>query len=174
VEKPSEPQGAITAAQPPVKKRAPTLYVIIGIKLLKGLLLLLLAVGVYMLRNKDLSDIFDSSLRFIHLDPERNFFSSIDDWLDTVTPANVKVVASGTFLYGVLLLVEGIGLACRARWAVWLVIGQSVFFVPIEIYELTHRHGLWPVLVVLVVMAINILIVWYLLKNWRRLFPPRH
>jgi len=170
VEKPSEPQGAITAAQPPVKKRAPTLYVIIGIKLLKGLLLLLLAVGVYMLRNKDLSDIFDSSLRFIHLDPERKFFSSIDDWLDTVTPANVKVVASGTFFYGVLLLVEGIGLACRARWAVWLVIGQSAFFIPVEIYEYV-RHGS---LAVLVLLLINVFIMWYLFQNRKRLFPPHH
>jgi uncharacterized membrane protein (DUF2068 family) len=170
VEKPSEPQGAITAAQPPVKKRAPTLYVIIGIKLLKGLLLLLLAVGVYMLRNKDLSDIFDSSLRFIHLDPERKFFSSIDDWLDTVTSANVKVVASGTFLYGVLLLVEGIGLACRARWAVWLVIGQSAFFIPVEIYEYV-RHGS---LAVLVLLLINVFIMWYLFQNRKRLFPPHH
>lgn len=170
MEKPSEPQGAITAAQPPVKKRAPTLYVIIGIKLLKGLLLLLLAVGVYMLRNKDLSDIFDSSLRFIHLDPERKFFSSIDDWLDTVTPANVKVVASGTFLYGVLLLVEGIGLACRARWAVWLVIGQSAFFIPVEIYEYV-RHGS---LAVLVLLLINVFIMWYLFQNRKRLFPPHH
>jgi uncharacterized membrane protein (DUF2068 family) len=170
VEKPSEPQGAITAAQPPVKKRAPTLYVIIGIKLLKGLLLLLLAVGVYMLRNKDLSDIFDSSLRFIHLDPERKFFSSIDDWLDTVTSANVKVVASGTFFYGVLLLVEGIGLACRARWAVWLVIGQSAFFIPVEIYEYV-RHGS---LAVLVLLLINVFIMWYLFQNRKRLFPPHH
>lgn len=170
MEKPSEPQGAITAAQPPVKKRAPTLYVIIGIKLLKGLLLLLLAVGVYMLRNKDLSDIFDSSLRFIHLDPERKFFSSIDDWLDTVTSANVKVVASGTFLYGVLLLVEGIGLACRARWAVWLVIGQSAFFIPVEIYEYV-RHGS---LAVLVLLLINVFIMWYLFQNRKRLFPPHH
>jgi uncharacterized membrane protein (DUF2068 family) len=170
VEKPSEPQGAITAAQPPVKKRAPTLYIIIGIKLLKGLLLLLLAVGVYMLRNKDLSDMFDSSLRFIHLDPERKFFSSIDDWLDTVTSANVKVVASGTFLYGVLLLVEGIGLACRARWAVWLVIGQSAFFIPVEIYEYV-RHGS---LAVLVLLLINVFIMWYLFQNRKRLFPPHH
>lgn len=170
MEKPSEPQGAITAAQPPVKKRAPTLYVIIGIKLLKGLLLLLLAVSVYMLRNKDLSDIFDSSLRFIHLDPERKFFSSIDDWLDTVTPANVKVVASGTFFYGVLLLVEGIGLACRARWAVWLVIGQSAFFIPVEIYEYV-RHGS---LAVLVLLLINVFIMWYLFQNRKRLFPPHH
>ncbi|HEX7470793.1 MAG TPA: DUF2127 domain-containing protein [Verrucomicrobiae bacterium] len=170
MEKPSEPQGAITAAQPPVKKRAPTLYVIIGIKLLKGLLLLLLAVGVYMLRNKDLSDIFDSSLRFIHLDPERKFFSSIDDWLDTVTSANVKVVASGTFFYGVLLLVEGIGLACRARWAVWLVIGQSAFFIPVEIYEYV-RHGS---LAVLVLLLINVFIMWYLFQNRKRLFPPHH
>lgn len=154
----------------PKKKRAPTLYLIIGIKLLKGLLLLLLAVGVYLLRNKDLQDVFDNSLQWLHLDPENKFFNSIGEWLDTVTSANVKVVASGTLLYGVLLLVEGIGLACRARWAVWLVIGQSVFFVPIEIYEYV-RHGS---LAVLVLLLINVFIMWYLFQNRKRLFPPHH
>jgi hypothetical protein len=64
------------------------------------------------------------------------FSSNIGDWLDTVTPANVRVVASGTFLYGLFLLVGGTGLAFRAKWAIWLAIGESAFFIPIEIFEL--------------------------------------
>ena len=50
-------------------------------------------------------------------------------------------LASGTLLYGLFLLVGGTGLAFRANWAIWLAIGESAFFIPIEIFELV-RHRL--------------------------------
>src|SRR5271170_6361000 len=95
---------------PEVKKRAPTLYFIVTIKLLKGVALLLLALGVFTVANRDLSDMFDAFLRWVHLDPERRFFQNIGDWLDTVTPANMRAVGAGTLLYGLFLLVGGTGL----------------------------------------------------------------
>jgi uncharacterized membrane protein (DUF2068 family) len=158
------------------KKRAPTLYFIIAIKLIKGVALLLLAMGVFTLANKNLPDLFDQFLRWVHLDPENRFFSGIGEWLDQITPQNVRVVASGTFLCGLFLLVEGLGLAWRARWAIWVAIGESAFFIPIEIFELlprpkvVHHHfaGL------LIVLVINVSIVWYLYKNRERLFRHHH
>ena len=118
------------------------LYFIVAIKLIKGVALLLLALGVFSLANKDLSDVFDQFLRWVHLDPERSFFQGIGDWLDTITPANVRVVASGTFLCGLFLIVLGLGLAFRAKWAIWLAIGESAFFIPIEIFELVRHRRL--------------------------------
>ena len=164
------------------KKRAPVLYFIVAIKLIKGAALVLLALGVFTLANKDLSDVFDQFLRWVHLDPERSFFQGIGDWLDTITPANVREVASGTFLCGLFLIVLGLGLAFRAKWAIWLAIGESAFFIPIEIFELV-RHR-WPGALGLprpelfphpkiglaILLALNVTIVWYLLKNRKRLF----
>ena len=69
-----------------------------------------------------------------------SFFAAIGDWLDTVTPATCAWLASGTFLYGLFLLVGGTGLAFRAKWAIWLAIGESAFFIPIEIFELVRRR----------------------------------
>jgi uncharacterized membrane protein (DUF2068 family) len=153
-------------------KRAPTLYVISGFKVFKGLLLLLAAFGVYALAGKDLSGLFDQFLRWVHLDPENKFFSAVGDRLDTVTPANVKLVASGTFIYGSFLIIGGLGLFFRARWAVWLAIGESAFFIPVEIYELLRRrHFSWELATVL---AFNILVVWYLYTNRERLFRHHH
>jgi len=163
---------------PVQKKRAPTLYFIIGIKLLKGTLALLIAFGVYKMAGKDIAGMFDQALRFIHLDPENRFLSDIGEKLDQITPTNVKWVATGTFLYSLFSLVEGVGLIFRVRWAVWLAIGESAFFIPIEIFELLHRHELvkrgelhpgfaWKLTVIL---GLNILIVWYLFQNRARLF----
>jgi hypothetical protein len=80
------------------KKPAPTLYFIVAIKLAKGVVLLLAAAGIFSLVGKDLSDVFDQFLRWVHLDPEHRFFSNIGDWLDTVTPANMRNLANVTAL----------------------------------------------------------------------------
>jgi len=169
-----------------LKKRAPTLYFIVAIKLIKGVALLLLAAGVLSLANKDLSDAFDQFLRWVHLDPEHRFFQNIGEWLDTFTPANVRAVALGTLLYGLFLLVGGTGLAFRAKWAIWLAIGESAFFIPIEIFELVHRRlpnlsdqprsefFRHPRTGLFIVLALNILIVWYLYTNRKRLFRHHH
>ncbi len=160
----------------PVKKTAPTLYFIAAIKLIKGVAFLLLALGVFTLANKDLSDVFDQFLRWVHLDPERTFFARIGDWLDTITPTNVREVASGTFLGGMFLLIEGIGLSFRAKWAIWLAIGESAFFIPIEIFELIPRPNVphHYSIGLLIVLIINVAIVWYLFKNRERLFRHHH
>jgi len=163
---------------PVAKKRAPTLYFIIVIKLVKGTLALLLAFGVYKLAGRDLGNLFDQALRVIHLDPENRFLSDIGDKLENITPSNVKWVATGTFLYSLFSLVEGIGLIFRVPWAGWMAIGESAFFIPIEIFELVHRHELvrrgelhpgfaWKLSIIL---GLNILIVWYLFQNRARLF----
>ena len=178
----TEAVQSVKTEMPPAKERAPTLYFIIVLKLIKGVLALLLAFGVYKLAGKDLGDIFDRAMRTIHLDPENKFLSEIGDKLDQVTPSNVRWVATGTFLYSLFALVEGVGLMFRIPWAGWLTIGESAFFIPIEIFELVHHrqvvngevvhHGFsWRMFVIL---ALNVLIVWYLYQNRARLFRHRH
>ena len=153
-----------------VKKRAPTLYVIIAIKLLKGLALILLAFGVYNLTDNNLPEDFRSLLQSLHLDPESKFFAGLEGKIAQITPGSIRWFAAGTFLYSLFSLVEGVGLTFRASWAGWLVVGESVFFIPIEIYDLLPGFS-WPVFVILL---INIWIVWYLLANRRRLFRHHH
>ena len=149
-----------------LKARAPTLYAIIAIKLGKGLLLLLLAAGVYSLHDDNLPQEFRQSLQFFHLDPEKAFFTELARKISQITPANLIWIARGTVLYSLFSLVEGTGLIFRVSWAGWLAIGESVFFIPIEIYELMHRYSLS----VLVILMINVIIVWYLFQNRQRLF----
>jgi uncharacterized membrane protein (DUF2068 family) len=172
--------GNITV--PATKKRAPMLYFIVAIKLIKGGLLVLVALSVLSLANKDLPDLFNQFLRWVHLDPERSFFQGIGDWLDTITPANMRELASGTFLCGIYLIILGMGLAFRAKWAIWLAIGESAFFIPVEIFQLVRhrppgvmdhpRPELFshPKLGMFLVLALNVIIVWYLYKNRQRLF----
>ncbi len=156
--------------KPVANKRAPTLYVIIAIKALKGLTLLLLGLGVLSLAGDNLDVRFDDFLRWIHLDPEKRFFAEVGDKLQKITPANVRGVGIGSMLYSIFSLVEGVGLTFRLRWVGWVVIGESLFFIPIEVYDLLGGFSM----IVLGILLINVVIVWYLLKNKDRLFKHPH
>jgi uncharacterized membrane protein (DUF2068 family) len=166
--KQSQNPGA--SADPFVKRRAPTLYLIICIKLAKGVLLLLLALGVYSLSDNNLPEEFRQLLQFLHIDPEKKFFSDLAAKVGEISQTSMIWIAGGTVIYSLFSLVEGVGLIFRVSWAGWLAIGESIFFIPIELYELMHKFST----TVLIILGLNILIVWYLLQNRHRLFHHHH
>ncbi len=152
------------------KKRAPTLYFIIASKLLKAALFITLAICLYAMSDNDLPAELRSVLHFLRLNPERKFWVALAAAIGRLTEANVLWAAVGTFLYSLFAVVEGVGLMFRVSWAGWLAIGESAFFVPIEIFELVHRFT-WTVFGIL---AFNVFIVWYLFEYRHRLFHHHH
>src|SRR5437773_160031 len=158
-------------AEPEVfTKRAPTLYGIIGFKLLKGALFLTLAITAYTLSDNNLPADFQKLMEFLRVHPANKFFIHLAERVGRLTETNLLWTAAGTLVYSMFSLVEGVGLIFRVSWAGWLAIGESAFFVPIEVYELVHRFSN----TVFVILIINIVIVWYLSKNKERLFRHHH
>jgi uncharacterized membrane protein (DUF2068 family) len=151
---------------PIVKRRAPTLYAIIAMKLLKGAFFITLAFIAYSLSDNDLPHEYRRLLHFLRVNPESKFFSDVAVQVGKLTETRVLHVAAGTLAYSLFSLVEGIGLIFRVSWAGWLAIGESTFFIPIEVYELVHHFSK----TVFVILLFNVIIVWYLLKNRGRLF----
>jgi uncharacterized membrane protein (DUF2068 family) len=162
-----------------IKKRAPTLYVIITIKLLKGLLFVVLAFVAYTLSDNNLPEEYKNLLLHLKLNPERRFWSELAKQVGQLTEAKVLWAAAGTLVYSLFSLVEGVGLIFRVSWAGWLAIGESAFFIPIEVFELlqprpgAQNHSAHT-RTVLVILGLNILIVWYLFQNRKRLFRHHH
>ena len=150
----------------PIKRKAPTLYLIIAIKLIKGLLFAGLALAAYTLSDNDLPTEYKKVMHHLRLNPERKFWADLAVGIGNLKERQVLVTAAGTLVYSLFSLVEGIGLMFRVRWAGYLAIGESAFFIPIEIYELIHRFR--PV--VFGILIVNIFIVWYLFQNRHRLF----
>jgi uncharacterized membrane protein (DUF2068 family) len=162
-----------------VKKRAPTLYAIIAIKLLKGLLFVTLAIVAYTLSDNNLPAEYQNVLHHLRLNPERKFWSDLAVQIGHLTEAKVLWTAAGTLVYSLFSLVEGVGLMFRVSWAGWMAIGESAFFIPIEIYELVHRTvpdrpRPGHTVTVLAILGLNVLIVWYLFQNRHRLFRHHH
>ena len=156
--------------EPPIKKRAPTLYVIIVMKLLKGILFTSLALTAYTLSDNDLPAEFARLMTFLKVHPGNQFFANLAERIGELTEMHVIWAAAGTFFYSLFAWVEGIGLMFRIGWAGWLAIGESAFFIPIELYDLVREFSLS----VLVVLIINIVIVWYLFDNRHTLFRHHH
>jgi uncharacterized membrane protein (DUF2068 family) len=163
-------------SSPPAPQRAPTLYAIIAIKLFKGWFCICLAVALYAFSNNDLDADYMRLIDrlehapFIHLNPEKRFWVEMSAKVDNLTEPEMLHAAIGTFIYSLFALVEGGGLMFRIKWIGWMSIGESAFFVPIEVFELLHRFT-WAVLVI---MLLNIFMVWYLYQNRERLFHSHH
>ena len=150
-------------------QRAPTLYGIIAFKLIRGVLLLMLAMQVYALIGQDLRPHFDGAVKRLKIDPETEFFDRLGDRIDAITPVNVGWAATGALLYGLLSLSEGVGLALRVRWAGLLVVAESGFFVPLETYALIKN----PSPTIVAILILNVAILAYLHRNRERLFRHR-
>jgi uncharacterized membrane protein (DUF2068 family) len=161
--------GAAVAIVPAVPRRAAGLYTVIALKLGKGLLLLAVALGIYSLLGNNLSQEFEELLRLLRQNPEHDFWTAVAAKVEALTPGGIKSLASGTLLYAVLLFVESLGLFWRSGWAVWLAIGETGFFIPIEVLDLLHTFRVGIVLLLIV----NVLIVAYLVRNRQVLFGAR-
>jgi len=139
---------------------------------LKRTLFLTLAITAYTLSDTNFPADFQQVMEFLRVHPANKFFIHLAERVGRLTETNLLWTAAGTLVYSMFSLVEGVGLIFRVSWAGWLAIGESAFFVPIEIYELTRRGKFnWYLLVVLV---INVIIVWYLFVNRHRLFRHHH
>ncbi len=103
----------------PVPGRAPTLYAIIGLKLLKGVFFVVVAISVYTLSDNDLPVEYQNALhwlnRWTHLNPEKRFWVELATKVDKLTETEMVRAAAGTFVYSLFALVEGFGLICASN-----------------------------------------------------------
>jgi len=170
-----------------LRKPAPTFVGIIVFKLVKGAAFFTLAIVLYCLSDNNLPQEYKdflnepwvkAVLQTMRVHPGNKFFTHLAEQVGQLTEANVLWAAAGTCLYSLFSLVEGVGMIFRVPWAGWMAIGESAFFIPIEVYELS-RPGKFS-WVLAAVLIINVIIVWYLFKNRGRLFrhhvspSPRH
>lgn len=162
-----------------LKRRAPTLYLIILFKLGKGLLAGFLATVLYFQPATKLPSEYEQlmgrqwvkqTFHYLRIHPENDFFKRIAIRIADVTDAGVREAAIGALLWSLFPLTEGIGMLFRAGWAGWLAIGESAFFVPLEVHRLLGDFSWFMVGVTLT----NIGIVWYLYANRECLFHHRH
>jgi uncharacterized membrane protein (DUF2068 family) len=145
-------------------ERALSLLLIAVFKLIKGVLLLVVAIGTLHLLHRDLAETVTHWVNILRVDPDNHFIHGLLARVFRVSPKQLKALSAGSFFYAGLLLTEGIGLLLRKRWAEYFTIITTGGLIPLELYELS-RH-VTPVK--LVVLAVNVAIVVYLIARVRR------
>jgi uncharacterized membrane protein (DUF2068 family) len=147
-----------------------------GIALLeaaKGLLAILVAVWLVSLLHKDIQDVAEHLLHFLHkifrLNPDGRVAREIIRGARRVTRGNLDLWIGGTLLYSTIRFVEAAGLWLEKQWAEWFALISGCLYLPIEIYELAHRATpiKWAI------FATNVLIVAYLAWLLRDLHNTR-
>jgi hypothetical protein len=83
----------------PGRTRAPHVVRHHLVKLGKALLLMLLALGVWQLSDRNLPALFRQLLLFLHLDPEKQFFVDLGLQLSRLSAERIQWVAAGTVFY---------------------------------------------------------------------------
>ena len=137
------------------------------IALERGLRGVLLAIGgVYLLAHlgSDYGRLAERIMRAVELDPHRHFLHGIVSRLHRLHAEQLRLAGALAIGYGVVELVEGVGLWLDQLWAEYLTVTVTALLIPFEVYELIHRPSAWKA----VGIAVNIVIVVYLSLLLRR------
>jgi uncharacterized membrane protein (DUF2068 family) len=134
----------------------------IGIfKLVKGLLLVVVGIGVFKLVHHDIADVLSRWVALVHVDQDNKYFQKVVTRLWSVDDTRLKEVGAGTFFYAGLFLTEGVGLMLRKRWAEYLTAIVTSSFIPVEVYMMMQQLTAARAVATLV----NTGIVWYLIAH---------
>lgn len=133
-------------------------------KFFKAALLIALGVGLFRLLHKDIGSALQHWCEALRIDPGSHYLNLALEKATKVSPAQIKKLGLGSFLYAGLFLAEGTGLWLRKRWGEWLTVIITSSLVPVEIYEI-HRH---PSYAKVAVLALNVAIVIYLIYHMRK------
>ena len=136
---------------------------IAALKMVKAVLLIIVGLGALSLLHRNVSEIAENVMRFLHVDPTGKFFYTVIDKLEIVDDRKLRQLSVGTFFYAAILLTEGIGLWFEKRWAEWLTLLVTGSFIPYEIYEIFSHASVAK----FSVLAINLAVVVYLAVRLR-------
>lgn len=137
------------------------LWLIGAFKLIKGLLLVVVALGALQLVHKDAATIVAAWAAHVHIDSNNRYIDRVLRAVLSLDDHKLRAISAGVFCYAALLLTEGTGLLLRYHWAEYFTVIVTGSFLPLELYELVKRLTITR----MVVVALNAAIVWYLIRR---------
>src|SRR5579871_6110947 len=108
------------AHDPPRSRRI--LRLIAAERVVRGVLLIAASVYLFNHLHSDFGKLADHVMRAIELDPRRPFLHRVVNYLHDLHASEIKVAAFFALGYGILELVEGVGLWLDQLWAEYLTV----------------------------------------------------
>ena len=130
-------------------------------KVVKGLLLLLVGLGLLRLVHAETATLFSQLLEALHLNAESHILHALVLQVDALRPERLLTVSVVGMIYAGLLLTEGLGLWFERSWAAYLTVISTSLFIPFELYEIVERITA----VRIGLLLVNVAIVVYLIRQ---------
>ena len=152
------------------------LAVIAVFKAVKGLLLLLLGLGLLELVHAEIATLLSLLIEALHLNADSRLIHALVLKVDALQPHSALVAGFVSLGYAGMLLAEGVGLWLEFSWAAYLTVVSTSLLLPFELYEVIEQVSMLRVGVLL----LNLIIVFYLVRQLKqhtlrsRAHSPRH
>src|SRR4051812_29943177 len=140
------------------------LAVIAVFKVVKGVLLLLVGLGLLKLVHAEIATLFSLLIEGLHLNADSRLIHALVLKIDALQPSSVQLAGLVSLGYAGMLLVEGIGLWLEFTWAAYLTVASTSLLLPFELYEIIEQVSVLRIGVLL----LNLAIVAYLVGQLRR------
>lgn len=137
------------------------LAVIAVFKIVKGLLLLLVGLGLLKLLHAEIATLFSLLIEALHLDADSRIIHALVLKVDALEPHSVLMMSVVSLSYAGLFLIEGGGLWLEVGWAAYLTVISTSLLLPFELYEVFQQVSA----VRIGVLLLNLGIVLYLIMQ---------
>ena len=129
------------------------------LEMLKGILAIAAAIGLFTLRHRDIGDIVENLIESLHLNPAHRVVQALIAAADRLSEAKIVAMIGVAAAYAIIRFIEAYGLWNGRAWAEWFAIVSGSAYLPWEIIEvIKHPNRFrWAVLIV------NILVVLYMI-----------
>ena len=163
------------------------LLIIAVFEVLKALLFVVAAAGVFHLVKRDTQVELIKLMHAFRISGDRAFIKDLLLRSNLITDPTKRILSGLLLLYAALHATEGIGLLLRKRWAEYITVIMTAIFIPYEIFILIHHTthstvgtlapadqqipGLFSQHIEVLKIAVllgNVAIVWYLIYHLRR------
>jgi uncharacterized membrane protein (DUF2068 family) len=141
-------------------------------KIVKVLLLLLVAYGELRLRDASLVAKLLSWASARPYGLEHRMVSQLVEWFSGLSSSRAEVLRLVTLGYAAVFAIEGIGLWMQRRWAEWLTVVITASLVPLETWEIFARPTVGKLLILLGNVGIVVYLVWHVRKGDKARLPP--
>ncbi len=127
---------------------------------LKGVIVLLLGLGILGLLHRDVEAAAESLLMHLHINPDRRLSHALINAATRMTDAGLWTIFSASIIYAGVRFTEAWGLWNRRVWAEWFALLSGTLYLPWEIFKVVER----PNWLHLSVFLLNIAILLYILS----------
>jgi len=125
----------------------------------KGLIVLLLGLGLLRLVHKDLDEVAEQIIRFLHASPGGRLSNMFITAASKANDKSLWAIAAAAMVYALVRFAEAYGLWYEREWAEWFALLSGAMYLPWEVLSII-RHARpikW------VVLLVNLAIVLYML-----------